>query len=226
MFFSGIQALTALNGVLYAWDTTYGLVLIDPATGLATDVEPGASTLGGGIQWLARRGDGRLVGGNATLYEIDPVTGVTTLIGGSQNDLRGAEPWQQAITHFGTGCYQVTSMAQINAGPNPTLLTRSTNHEPNALGIVILGISSSSTGGVPLPLSIDAIFGTTGCTLYVSLDVTLTGITTGATPANLDLQIPILAGWRGQSLMVQHAVLENVPGGVSLSDATVVQFGW
>lgn len=224
--YGGVQALTMMNGQLFAWDVNSELLLVDAATGAATDVNPIYSGIGGGVQWLARRGDGRLVGGHTTLYEIDPNTGVATLIGGALSGLRGAEPWQQSISHFGTGCYQVTSQATINPGANPTLSLSSNNHQPNAPGLVIFGISSTSTSGVPLPLSIDPIFGTIGCTLYVSLDVSLLAITTASSPATLDLQVPILPGWEGQALLVQHAVLANVPGGVSLSDATVVQFGY
>ena len=215
--FTGVQALTFMNGVLYGWDVNFELLLIDPVTGAGIDVSPVSLGIGSGVQWLAQRGDGKLVGGNNALYEIDVTTGTATTIGTGFTDLRGAEPWQQSIHNFGSGCYQVSSTAMINAGPNPRLSVRSLNHDANSLGLVIFGVSSTSTGGLPLPVSIDPIFGTTGCTLYVSLDVTVGSVTSSATPATLDVQIPILSSWRGQSLMVQHAVLENVPGGVSLS---------
>lgn len=224
--FGGVQALAVLGGELYAWDVSFELLRIDPTTGAATDVLPGAGTIGGDVQWLARRGDGKLVGGNNGLYEIDPATGTATSLGGSFADLRGAEPWQQATSNFGSGCYGVTSTATIVPGTNPTLQLQSSNHTPNVPGLVLFGISSTSSGGVPLPLSIDPIFGTTGCTLYVSLDVSVLAVTDANTPANLDLTVPILPSWRGTSLIVQHATLDNVAGGVSLSDAVVVQFGY
>ncbi|MCK5944608.1 MAG: hypothetical protein KAI24_21650 [Planctomycetes bacterium] len=226
--FGSIQCLATMDGVLYAYDNTFGLLIVDPATGAATDVDP-AVPGNGDMQWLARRADGKLVGGRNALYEIDVQTGVATLIGGSVPDFRGAEPAFDLVSNFGIGCNgafgQVTSTATITGGANPQLTLSSTNHEPNTVGLVLFGISSSQTNGVPLPLNVDPIFGTQGCSLYVSLDVSLLATTTGSSPATMDLTVPILPSWPGNSLLVQHATLENVPGGLSLSDAVAVQFG-
>lgn len=227
--FSTIQCLATLDGVLYAYDNNWGLLTIDPTTGAATDVN---AALGGNgdMQWLARRSDGRLVGGDDSVYEIDPATGVDTLIGGSSLNLRGAEAYQERITNFGVGCAgsfgTITSSATISSGPNAQLTMSSSNHETNAPGLLLIGISSKQTGNLPLPFNIDSIFGTQGCTLYVSLDLTIAAVTSAQSPATLDRSFPVLAGWPGYSLLVQHAVLENVPGGISLSDAVAVQFGF
>ncbi|HEB52534.1 MAG TPA: hypothetical protein ENI87_04675, partial [bacterium] len=77
--YTGVQAIAALDGVLYGWDVNFGLLTIDPATGNATDVDPAVGG-SGDVQWLARRSDGKLVGGHNGLYEIDPSTGGTTQI--------------------------------------------------------------------------------------------------------------------------------------------------
>lgn len=227
--FSSIQCLATLGGVIYAYDNNSGLLTIDPNTGVATDVDVAVGG-NGDMQWLARRSDGRLVGGDDSVYEIDPATGVATLIGGTGLNLRGAEPYQERITNFGVGCAgsfgTVTSSATIISGPNAQLTMSSSNHDANAPGLVLVGISSMATGVLPLPFNIDPIFGTQGCTLYVSLDVTIAAITSAQSPATLNLSFPLLAGWKGYSLLVQHAVLENVPGGISLSDAVAVQFGF
>tara|TARA_R110002072_G_scaffold228234_12_gene385385 strand:- start:18238 stop:19314 length:1077 start_codon:yes stop_codon:yes gene_type:complete len=227
--YSAIQCLATLGGVMYAWDNNSGLLTIDPLTGAATDIDV---TVGGNgdMQWLARRSDGKLVGGNNALYEIDILTGNAVVIGGSFPDFRGAEPYQERISNFGSGCAgafgTVTSTAQIGNGPNAQLNCRSTNHDPNVPGLLLVGISSSQTGALPLPFNIDPVFGTQGCTLYVSLDVTVLAFTSAQSPANLDVSFPLLPAWRGYSLLLQHAVLDNVPGGLSLSDAVAVQFGF
>ena len=229
--FGGVQSLAQVDGQLYAWDVNYGLLSIDAATGAGTDIVPGLHPGNESIQWLARRGDGKLVGGNDELYELDPATGAVTLIGGSFADLRGAEPLFDFTQHFGAGCDgeggQVTSTATIGGGVGSNLTLQSTNHAANAIGIVIFGASGGpgAAGGV-LPLLLDPIFGTQNCWLQVSPDVSIATITSGTFPATLDLDVPILAGWPGFSLFVQHAVLENVPGGLSLSDGIMVQFGY
>lgn len=227
--FGSIQCLATVDGILYAWDNNAGLLTIDPATGVATDVS--ASVGGNGdMQWLTRRSDGALIGGNSGLYVIDPTTGVATQIASGLVDTRGAEPYQQHIQTFGTGCAgafgTVQASASITGGPAPVLSTSSTNHDPNVPGLIVFGISSQQTGGVPLPFNIDPIFGTQGCNLYVSLDVSVLAFTAANGPATLDTSLPILPGWSGYSLLIQHATLDSVPGGLSLSNAVAVQFGF
>ena len=51
-------------------------------------------------------------------------------------------------------------------------------------------------------------------------------VTSASGPATLDTSFPILPGWSGYSLLIQHATLDPVPGGLSLSDAVAVQFGF
>jgi hypothetical protein len=227
--YTAVQCLAAVDGVLYAWDNNFGLLTIDPSTGAATDVDP---AVGGNsdMQWLARRSDGQLVGGQNGLYEIDPSTGVATQIGSGLIDTRGAEPYQQHVQNFGSGCAgafgTVSASATIGAGPNPLLTTSSTNHAAGVPGLILVGLSSQQTAGVPLPIDVDPIFGTQGCSLYVSLDVSVLAVTSAQGPATLDTAFPILPGWAGYSLLLQHATLDPVQGGLSLSDAVAVQFGF
>lgn len=227
--FTAIQCLAAVDGVLYAWDNNAGLLTIDPGTGAATDVNPAVGG-NGDMQWLARRSDGALVGGANGLYEIDLATGDATLIASGLPGTRGAEPFQQHIQNFGSGCAgafgTVQASASITGGANPVLNTSSDNHDPNVPGLVVIGISSQQSGGLPLPFSIDPIFGTQGCNLYVSLDVSVLAFTSSQSPATLDTSFPVLPEWAGYSLLLQHATLDNVTGGISLSDAVAVQFGF
>jgi hypothetical protein len=82
---------------LYGWDIVNGLVTIDPATGVVTDVNPG---VGGtdGIQGIVVTaggffGAGQLAGENAKLYIIKWDTGEYTLVGTAAGpfDVRGID---------------------------------------------------------------------------------------------------------------------------------------
>ncbi len=93
----GLQGLEfASDGRLFAWDIAptpglgKGLVLLDPLTGLAADVNPLLGEAAGvDIQTLAFNSSGSLYGGRTSLYVIDPATGATTLVGSGGYDARG-----------------------------------------------------------------------------------------------------------------------------------------
>ncbi len=96
--FAGIQALAfAPDGTLYGWDlnpsvTGAGLVIINPLTGTATDVDAAVGEGGVDIQSVTFAPDGTLYGGRNSLYTIDPSSGSTSLVGsGGYADLRGIE---------------------------------------------------------------------------------------------------------------------------------------
>ena len=101
--------------------------------------------------------------------------------------------------------------------------TVSTNHAANASGVLILGFSNSSMGGFALPLLLDPILGTVNCNLYVSIDITQAAITSSATPATLGFRTDLPMAARGLTVYAQHACLEPVPGGLSLSNAARIQ---
>jgi len=83
-------------------------------------------------------------------------------------------------------------------------------------GIVLLGISSSSFAGIPLPLSLTP-FGIAGCSLYTDLVVTGTALVSGGA-ASLPLPIPASPALAGARLTSQWLLLDSAaPGGVRLS---------
>ena len=115
----GVQAMaTSPLGTFFGWDVFLGLVSIDPASGIATDIDPGdnfdqgsGEGLPGGvspgvIQGLAFKG-GSLFGARNDLFEIDTSSGQATLVGGigGDGDIRGLavvpEPSTWALLSLG-----------------------------------------------------------------------------------------------------------------------------
>jgi hypothetical protein len=224
---SALQSIAVRNGVIYAFDLTAGLVTLNPSTGIATDVNPSIGGSGTNLQWLAFRADGQLVGGGATLFTINPTTGATSAFGPSLPDLRGAELWQNFTLPYGTGCAGsggVIALSATLSGTGPTQLqTTSNNHATNVAGIAVFGLSNTLFNGVPLPLLLDPIFGTSGCQLYASVDASVGGIGTGT---NLAFAFQFPPTVDVFPFFVQHVALEPVAGGLSVSNGQLVQIGF
>jgi len=88
---SGIQALAAFGGMLYAWHPTAGLVTIDPTSGAVTDPFPlvGAANE---IQTLAFDASGALYGAHSSLYRVSLSDGSLAFVGqGGYGNIRGME---------------------------------------------------------------------------------------------------------------------------------------
>lgn len=130
---------------------------------------------------------------------------------------------------FGQGCAGASGTVSLIA--NGTFSTGSTvdfvsdNHAANAIGVAVFGLSDQSWSGVPLPLSLDPVFGTVGCQLYTDPVVTIAAFTSASAPATLTTPFVIPPfSWTGLTCYVQHAVLEPVPGGISFSNGVKAQF--
>lgn len=229
--FGGLQGLALHQGVLYGWDISAGLLVIDQTTGVATDPFPSLSGPTG-LQYLCSHPDGRLlVGGGSgnTLYTLDVTTGLTAVIGSTAgaSDLRGLEALGGYATRFGQGCNGPTGPVTLTVTGSFTstgsLLASSGNHAPGTLGAMLFGISTVSHLGIPLPYLLDPAFGTAGCNLYVSIDATLFTFTTPNAPATLDFPITFGPGSAGAELHVQHACFDPVPGGMSWSNGVTIR---
>ncbi|MEE8558392.1 MAG: PEP-CTERM sorting domain-containing protein, partial [Myxococcota bacterium] len=118
----GVQGMAASPlGTFFAWDVFLGLVSIDPASGIATDIDPNDNFVAsappeeqndpgginpGSIQSLAFVG-GTLFGARNDLFEIDTSSGQATLVGaiGGEGDIRGLsivpEPSTWALLSLG-----------------------------------------------------------------------------------------------------------------------------
>ncbi len=97
--YSGLQGLAIdLAGTLYSFDVGSGsgfgagLVTIDPVTAASIDVNPAVGGSASEVQCLATSPAGVLFGARNSLFAIDAITGIATLVGsGGYTDLRGID---------------------------------------------------------------------------------------------------------------------------------------
>lgn len=201
-----IEGLAVRQGTLYGFSATAGLGTLDPMTGVFTDLgpAPGSSE----VLWLATRPDGQLVGGGYSFYTFDVATGVGTPYAAGSVVFTGVEPTGMAIS-YGQGCAGVVLTAGGALLPGTVLTTRSTGHPSTGAvvgtgGALILGASRTVYQGVALPLLLDPLLGTSGCSLYASVDVTAIDFTTGGPAPSLWFATPIPPGVANQTFYLQH----------------------
>ncbi len=141
-------------------------------------------------------------------------------------DIRGIEPLGGYSTRFGQGCsgafgtVTLDVTGRVEAGR--TVTTVSDHHSPNAAGVLLIGFSKTVYAGFPLPLNLDPLLLTNGCSLLVSVDGTLNGASGASTPATLQIPIAIPGSVRAAEVHFQHLCLEGVPGNSSWSDAVSI----
>lgn len=232
---TGVTALGAIvtyQGVLYGWDRVSGLVVLDPVTGLATDVNPaigGATLATGGIYWLAVRDDGAMVGGGGGLrFAFDRVTGIAQFLGATQFEIRGAASGVAAS--YGVGCLGGAGLVQLRTSGSlrsPSLLTStSVGHGSVGAaqypGVLVFGFSRTSHAGNNLPFDLDPLLGTQGCSLLASIDASMLGLTDHGA---LQFVLAMPPGLAGTTFHLQHAVFESVPGNMSWSQGIRVRLG-
>lgn len=230
--FPGVQALAQHQGVLYGWDVSAGLLVVDPTTGAATAPFPGVS-IPPFAQTLCSHPDGRLLlAGDAwtapdPLYVVDTSHGTTTWIGGMVDEVRGLEPLGAFTVPLGQGCdgtYGQVTLAvtgPLQVGGN--LTATSTNHAANAIGVLLFGTSATVHQGLSLPLLVDPWFATNSCRLYTSIDGSIPLAAGPVGPAAMQFTFAVPAGASGALLNLQHVALETVPGGMSWSNGVALQ---
>lgn len=220
--FGSVQGLTLHNGTFYGWDLNAGLVRIDFLTGAATDVNPSVGTNGVNIQFLTTTSDGRVLGGQNSLYQIDLATGVPTRRGSGQyNDLRGVEERFGVIYAFGQGCGNVTLGLSGTPSPSFTISTVSSGNRSLAAGTMFIGFSEFNYHGLVLPARLDGFLGTVDCFLYTGTELTLAGAASNLGLMRIAVRIP--PGLNGLIFHVQHVSLSNAPGGLAFSNGGTVR---
>mgnify|MGYP000051843579 CR=1 FL=1 len=79
----------------------------------------------------------------------------------------------------------------------PLIIAAVNGFAPLFLALLIMLPLWLSEAGVPLPLSVDGFFGTSGCTLYVRLDTSMLAVTSATAPATLDVSLrTVERDWR------------------------------
>lgn len=217
---AAIQSLAVQGGVLYGWHWVDGLVTIDPVTGQSSDPFPAvASNLV--IQWLAADPRSGLIGGTSGgLVHIDTTTGIATFGPGLPGgfDLRGAEFASFALP-YGSGCSVGNGELRLGASgslqPRAVVTLTSHGHVAGSLRGVVFGFDRDSYRGVRLPLSLDPLFGTQGCSLYTSIDFSQLLLGSGFPASSMALPLPLPPRTGVLDLFVQHfdlALPWNLPG--------------
>jgi hypothetical protein len=203
-----IKGMAMQQGILYAYSASSGLGTLDPATGAFMDIGPfGADT---GVQWLAERSDGQLIGGGYGFYTIDVATGATQSYspGNPNANLAGVQSSGMAQP-FGSGCAGIELRASGSLRAGSLLSTHSTGYPSTGAvvgmaGALIVGTSNTSFQNVALPLDLDPLLGTNGCALYVSeLD-----FTTGGAAPSLFFPILLPPATAHQTFFLQHAAFD------------------
>lgn len=223
-----IVGMASLQGTLYGYSDVLGLGTLDPSTGEFTDVGPFGPN--SNVQWLAERTDGQLIGGSFGFYEIDTQTGATTNYsqGNPNVQLAGVQPSGLALA-FGTGCYGVELSAQGTLKAGTLMTTRSTGYPSTGAvvglaGALVLGTSNQSFNNIPLPIDLDPLLGTSGCSLYVSPDVSELNFTTGGAAPSLFFAVDLPPAVALQTFYLQHAAFDFT-GATFWSNALALHVG-
>lgn len=239
-----VPIVTGLGGVVsgVAFDPVTGeivatvltanrLVKVD-GSGTVTDVAPPFSIPGPNALAVDQNGDFLAGGGTGQMYRVTRTGGSPVFLANNTSPLGNVNGLAVAYGSglgipFGQGCSGAAGIVELTAsGPflvGSPITTTSSNHAPNAIGLVVLGLSNSDYLGLPLPLLLDPLVGTSGCSLYVSADVTLVAIASASNPATLSFVITPNASFAGQRVFVQHVGLEAVAGGLSFSNGLVIR---
>lgn len=223
-----IQGMTMHQGQLYAFSTANGLGTLDPNTGAFTDLGPAGAP--GNIQWLATRPDGELIGGRRAFYTFDTSTGVGSKYGAGDPlvDLRGIEATGVVIS-YGAGCEGVELTANGSLKAGSLLTTRSTGYPSTGAvvgiaGAVIVGTSRTTYNNVALPLDLDPLLGTNGCSLYASVDASTINFTTGGITPTLFAAIYLPPAIVNETFYIQHAGID-LNGGTYWSNGIQLHVG-
>jgi hypothetical protein len=212
-----------------AWSASAGLLLISLATGAVNDLFP---SLGGpaGMTFMATNpATGTTFVGGPSLHVVAVFSGgvgaATATFPGL--DVRAAQFTTSRLQAFGSACQATTGSAGLGGvqpfGAGQPFTAKSIRHSAGAFGVQIVGFSETSFQGQPLPVSVDPIFGTSGCFLRVSADFTLGGVANTNGDMFVTMNLPPTIAFR--QFYVQHAVLEPVPGGISFSNGLRVRPG-
>ena len=227
---SGITFDPVTGDVIATVLTSNRLVRVD-AAGAVTDVAPPFSLPGPNALAVDHNGDFIAAGGTGEIYRVPRAGGSPVYLTYNTSPYGNVNGASVAFGSgygrpFGSGCLGALGPSELRAsGPfqvGSLITTTSTGHAPNAPALTILGLSNLDHLGLPLPLLLDPLLGTSGCSLLASADVLLGGLTTATSPAAFAFALVPNTSFAGRVLYVQHACLEPVPGGLSFSNGLAI----
>jgi hypothetical protein len=220
---SGI-VFDAFTGEIAATVLTVNRLIRVDSAGIVTNIAPPGSIPGPNGLDLDQFGDFVAGGGTGQVYRVFHAGGSPVFHANNPGPLNGiavAGAGGYAIP-FGPSCSGAAGTLSLTAtGPilvGTVVKTISTNHAPNSLGLLVLGLSNTSHLGLPLPFLLDPVLGTVGCHLNVSVDLTAVTVTSATSPATLMFPFLLPPHFSGQRFYAQHVGLEPVPGGLSWSN--------
>lgn len=220
-------AFDPVTGDVLATVLTVNRVVRIDAAGTVSNVCPPGSVPGPNALAIDHDGDLITGGGTGQVHRIPRTGGSPSFLVNNTSPYGNVNGVAVAFgggygRPFGSGCGATFGTATLRAaGPfrtGATVTTTSTGHAPNTLGVLVLGVSDTTWQTAALPLWLDPLLGTSGCSLHVSGDVTWAGIAGATTPASLAFAIPLPPTFAGARFFAQHVGLEAVPGGLSWSN--------
>lgn len=138
--------------------------------------------------------------------------------------------WREVATvrSIGSGCPGAAGVPALSTNDMPilgqTVMVRCGNLQSHSLGMWIFGFSDLSHGNLNLPLSL-APFGMPACSLWVSIDASLSFLTGNSNSARFTFP-SIGPVFIGKDLFLQTAMLDpQAPGGFSFSNGLGLHFG-
>lgn len=112
---------------------------------------------------------------------------------------------------FGTGCGSPGGVPQLAPDLPPRMClpfrVQLSNLRPSSVGVMVMGLSSSSWLGIPLPRDL-TFMGMTSCTQYVSVDETFFGFT-GTGTATFGFTLPPNPLFYGIEFFLQYGVFDS-----------------
>lgn len=164
---------------------------------------------------------------------FDEARGSTVLFGGWRTGSPTNETYELSATTpasflpFGPGCAGVAGVPTLRSLPGfgpfagGTLVVDVVRAPLKTLGTMVLGLSRTVSGGIPLPIDLGVI-GMPGCTLFISSEV----LSTLTSPV-WSLPMPSAQIGLGRSLYLQAALIDPAANalGVVISDSFEMKIG-
>jgi hypothetical protein len=225
-------AFDPLGGEILATVLTVNRFIRVGAGAVVTDMSPPGSVPGPNALDVDEAGRFVTGGGTGQVYRVPYGGGAPAFLASNTSPANAVNGLSVANgggvgVPYGLACNGAGGAAALFAASpfrlGVPIQTTSVNHEPGALGAMILGLSRTANQGQPLPFLLDPLLGTAGCSLYCSIDAAVVGFATWNDPGSLQFAFTVPPVFPGLLVYVQHVCFEPVAGGLSWSNGLAVQ---